>query len=115
MDQVIKEIGVRFSHQNTKLNATFSALQPENSNFLDVKMVQPLLDSIDRTSLEAEFDVAKTYVAKLNGDEKTNRTTAKLLPKDCKALKAIPTVHLALKLGVTLGAFTAKCEIFFLF
>ena len=39
LDQVIIEMYVRFSHQNTKLNAADSALQPENSNFLDVKMV----------------------------------------------------------------------------
>ena len=60
LDQVINEMDVRFSHQNTKLYAAVSALQPENSNF-------------DCTSKEAEFDVANTYVAKLNGDEKTNR------------------------------------------
>ena len=37
-----------------------STFQPENSNFLDVKMVQPHLDLADCTSVEAEFDVAKT-------------------------------------------------------
>ena len=77
---------MRFSHQNTKLHAAISALQPENSNFSDVKMVRPLLDLIDRTSVEAEFDIAKTYVAKLNGDEKTNSTTTKLHSEHCKAL-----------------------------
>ena len=64
LDQVINKIDVRFSHQNTKLYADVSALQPENNNFSDVKMVQPLLDLVDRTSVEAEFDVTKTYVAK---------------------------------------------------
>ena len=39
LDQIINEINVRFIHQNTKLNAAVSALQPENSNVLDVKMV----------------------------------------------------------------------------
>ena len=39
LDQVINEIDACFIHQNTKLNAAVSALQPENSNFLDVKMV----------------------------------------------------------------------------
>ena len=58
LDQVINDIDVRFSHQNTKLYATVCALQPENSNFLHVKMVQALLDLVDRTSVEAEFDVA---------------------------------------------------------
>ena len=57
-----------------------------------------------------QIDVAKTYVAKFNGDEKTIPTTTKLLSEYCEALKAMPTVHLALKLGVTLGASTAKCE-----
>ena len=79
-------------------------------------MMHPLLDLVDRTSVEAEFDVAKRYVAKLNGDEKTKPTTTKLLSEHCEALKAIPTVDLALKLGLTLEASTAKCENFiFLF
>ena len=43
LDQVINEIDVRFSHQNTKLYAAVSALQPENSHFFDIKMAQPLL------------------------------------------------------------------------
>ena len=75
MDQVINEIDVRFSHKNTRLvYAAVCALQPKNSNLKmvqDVKMVQPLLDLVDRTSVEAEFDVAETYAAKFNGDEKT--------------------------------------------
>ena len=62
LDQVINEINVRFSHQNTKLYAAASAVQHENSNFLDVKMVQPLTDLANRTSVEAKFDVAKTYL-----------------------------------------------------
>ena len=76
-------------------------------------MVQLLLDSVDRTSLEAEFDVAKTWVAKFDSDEKTKPTTIKLISEHFEALKAIPTIHLALKLGVTLGASTAKCDNFF--
>ena len=72
-------------------------------------MVQPLLDFGHRTSVEAEFDVAKTYVATLSGDEKTKPTTTELLSEHCEALKAMPTVHLALKLGVFLGTSTAKC------
>ena len=36
--------------------------------------------------------------------------TTKLVSKHCEALKAMPTVHLALKLGVTFGASTAKRE-----
>ena len=36
-DQVINEINVRFSHQNTKLYAAVSALQPENRNFFGCK------------------------------------------------------------------------------
>ena len=115
LDQLINEIKLRFSQQNTKLCATVSALQFENSNFLGIKMVQALLDLVDRTSVEAEFDVAKTYVAKLNGDEKTKPTTTKLLSKHCEALEAMLTIHPGLKLGVTLRAFTAKCENSFLF
>ena len=102
MDQVINVIDVHFSHQNIKLYAAISALQPKNSNFLDAKKVQPRLDLVDRTCVEAETDVAKTYVAKLNGDEKTKPTTAKLLSEHCEAQKTMPTEHLALKLGFTL-------------
>ena len=73
-------------------------------------MVQPLLDSIDCACVEAEFDVAKTDVAKFNGNEKTKPTTTTLLSEHSEALKAMPTVHFVLKLGVTLRASTAKCE-----
>ena len=62
--------------------------------------MQPHL--VDRTSKEAEFDVAKTYVAKFKGDEKTKLTTTELFSKQYEALNVMPTVHLALKLGVTL-------------
>ena len=72
--------------------------------------MQHLLDLVDRSSVEAEFDVAKTYVAKFNLDEKTQPTATKLLSEHCEAIKAMLTVHLALKLGVTLGAFSEKCE-----
>ena len=51
---------------------------------------------------EAEFDVAETYVAKFNADEKTKPTATILLSDHCEALKAMPTVHLALKLRITL-------------
>ena len=110
LHQIINEIDVRFSLQNTKPHPAVSALQPENSNFLDVKMVHPLLDLADRTSVKAQFDVAKAYVAKLNGDDNTKPTTTKLLSEHCETFKAMPTVHLALKLGATHGASTAKCE-----
>ena len=110
LDQIIYEIDLRFFHQNTKLYAAVSALQPENSNLLDVKIVQSLLDLIDRTSMEAKFDVAETYVAKFNSDEKTQPTTTKLLSEHRVALKTMTTVHFALKLGVILRASTAKCE-----
>ena len=78
-------------------------------------MVQPLLDLVDRIGVEAEFDVARTYVAKLKGDEKTKPIIAKLLSELCETYKAMPTVHLTLKLGVTFGASTIKCENSFLF
>ena len=79
LDEVINEIDVRFSYQNTKLYAAISALQPENSSFLDVKMVRRFLDSVYRSSVQAEFDVAKKYIAKLNDDEKTNRQPSSFL------------------------------------
>ena len=108
LDHVINEIDARYNHQNTKLFAAVSALQPENSNFLNVKVVEPLSDFVDSTNVETEFDVAKTYVAKLNGDEKTKPTTTKLLSENCEALKTMCTVHFILKLEVTIG--TAKCH-----
>ena len=108
LDQVINEIDEHFSHKNTELYAAISALQLENSNFLDVKVVQPLLDLVECASIEAEFDVAKMYVANFSGDEKIKLTTTKLLSEHYEALKAMPIVHL--KLGVTLGASTTMCE-----
>ena len=87
-DQVINEIDVRFRGQNTKLHAAVSAFQPKNSKCLDVKMVQPLLYLLKRTSVEAEFDVAKAYIAKFNGNEKTKPTTTKLLSDRYEALKS---------------------------
>ena len=39
LDQVINETDVRLCHQKIKLYTAVSALQPENSNFLDAKMV----------------------------------------------------------------------------
>ena len=110
LDQVINKIDVSFSQQNRKLYAAISALQPKTSNFLDVKVVQPVLDLVDRTSVEAEYDVAQTYVAKFNGDKKTKLTTTKLLSERGEVVKAMPTVHLALKLGVTPRASIAKCK-----
>ena len=77
--------------------------------------MQPLLDLVDRTNVQAKFDVAKTYVVKFSGDEKTKLTTTKLLSKHWETLKAMLTVHLALKLAVTLGASISVCENSFLF
>ena len=51
LDQVINKIDVSFSQQNRKLYAAISALQPKTSNFLDVKVVQPVLDLVDCTSV----------------------------------------------------------------
>ena len=51
LDQVINEIDVHFSYQNTKLYAAVSAFQPKSSNFLEVKMVQLLLDLVDHSAL----------------------------------------------------------------
>ena len=104
LNQVINEVDSRASHQNTKLYLAVSALQFENSHFLDVKIVQPLLDLVNRVSVKAEFGVAKTYIAKFNSDEKTKLTTT------FRKTYTMPTVHLALKLGVTLRALTIECE-----
>ena len=62
--------------------------------------------------MEAEFDVAKTDAVKFNDNEKTKSTTTKLVCEHCKALGAMPTAHLALKLGVTLEASIAMPENF---
>ena len=94
LHQIINQISLRFSHQNTKPYAAVSALQLENNYFLDVKMVQPVLDLVDRPSVETEFVVAKTYIAKLIGDEKTKPTTIKLFSEHCEALKTVHTVIL---------------------
>ena len=67
--------------------------------------MQLLLDLVDRPGV-----VAKMYIAKFNRDEKTKPTTTKLLSEHCEALKAMPTVHLALKLGVTFAVCIEKCK-----
>ena len=36
-------------------------------------MVQPFLDLVDRASMEAEFDVAKTYISKLKLNQKIEK------------------------------------------
>ena len=72
--------------------------------------MQVLLDLVDRISMRAGLNVAKTDVAKLNGDEKTKPSTTKLLSENCEALKAMSTVHLALNQEVTLGTSIAKCK-----
>ena len=66
-------------------------------------MVQPLLDLLDRASVKADFDVAKTYVAKFNNDAKTYPTTTEFLSEHCEALMAMTTVHLARKLRESLS------------
>ena len=76
-------------------------------------MVEPLLDLLDRASVEADFDVAKTYVAKFNNDAKAYPTTTEFFSEHCEALKAMTTVHLARKLRITFRASTAKRENFF--
>ena len=87
-----------------------SALQPDNSNFLEVKIAHPVLELVGRRSVEEELMLPRPTLKKLNGDEKTKPTTTKLLSERCEALKAMPTIHLALKLEFTLGSSTAKCE-----
>ena len=60
-----------------------------------------------------EFDFRKTCVAKFNDDQKPQTVATKFLSDHCEELHAMPAVHLALKLAVTLGATTAMCESFF--
>ena len=50
-------------------------------------MVKPRLDLAKCAIVEAEFDVAKTHVAKFDGDDKTNVTTVKLLHEQVKHLR----------------------------
>ena len=73
-------------------------------------MVRRFLDLVYRTCVSAEFDVAKTYVAKSNDDEKTKPTTTKLSSKHCEAPQAMSTVYRVMKPGVALVASIAKCE-----
>ena len=59
--------------------------------------------------MEADFDVAEMYIAKLDDDDKPNMARAKLLCEQCKAFKVLLMVQLALKLAVTFGAYIAMC------
>ena len=64
--------------------------------------------------MEEEFDVAKMYVTKFNGDDKPKMTTTKLLLEYCEVPKTMPAAHLALKLAATLAACTANVGELFL-
>ena len=51
------------------------------------------MDLVDPTNVEAEFNVVKTYIAKLNDDEKTKPSTIKLISEDSEALKTMPSAQ----------------------
>jgi len=110
LDHVVSKMDVRFNERNSRLFTAVAALQPEHSNFLNAKLVQPILDLAKCTIVESEFIVAKAYIAKLTDDDKPKITITKLLSEHSEVLKAMPTVYLALQLAVTLGASTAMCE-----
>ena len=109
LNHVVNKINLRFSQRNLKLYSAISAPQHENRNSLDVKIVTYSLDLAKCPTVEADFDVAEMYIAKLDGDDMPNMVRAKLLCEQCKAFKVVLTVQLALKLAVTFGVYIAMC------
>ncbi|MGH0189552.1 UNVERIFIED_CONTAM: hypothetical protein FKN15_036386 [Acipenser sinensis] len=86
----------------------------ERETFMDAEKVKPLLDFISGDFVEAEVTVAhqflQTEIAR-SGEEKW--TPPSILDRYSGPLTAMPTVMMALKLGLTFGASTATCEVFF--
>ena len=64
--------------------------------------------------MKADIDVAKKYAAKFNNDDWPKITATKFLSEHRGTLEAMPTVHLELKLAVTLGAATSMSQNSFL-
>ncbi|CAL8242214.1 unnamed protein product [Merluccius merluccius] len=107
LDHVLVER--RFSERNSKLAAALVALDPESDTFLDVKAVQPLMELTKSTIVEMECIVATQYFARVKkDDDKKKMAVSRLLSHG--VLQAMPTVLLADKLLLTLGASITMCE-----
>ncbi|MGH0161481.1 UNVERIFIED_CONTAM: hypothetical protein FKN15_047137 [Acipenser sinensis] len=111
LDAVLGEMSARFNERNSQLVETLCALHPESETFMDVEKVKPLLDLISGDFVEAEFTVARqflqTEIAR-SGEEKWTRQS--ILDRYSGPLTAMPTVMMALKLGLPFGASMATCE-----
>ncbi|RXM90669.1 hypothetical protein EOD39_21966 [Acipenser ruthenus] len=83
----------------------------ERETFMHAEKVKPLLDFISGDCVEAEVTVARQYLQTeiaRSGDKKW--TPQSILDRYSGPLTAMPTVMMALKLGLTFGASTATCE-----
>ncbi|MGH0187958.1 UNVERIFIED_CONTAM: hypothetical protein FKN15_027323 [Acipenser sinensis] len=86
----------------------------ERETFMDAEKVKPLLDLISGDFVEAEVIVARQFLQTeiaQSGEEKW--PTQSILDRYSGPRTAMPTVMMALKLGLTFGASTATCEVFF--
>ncbi|XP_045917077.1 uncharacterized protein LOC123978021 [Micropterus dolomieu] len=113
-DAVCGEMKERFGERNCMLMDVLRSLDPEDSAFLDVSKVKPLLDLTNTPIVESEYTVAHQFLSMQMKDSSPASggkwTMKKLLQHFQKPLVAMPSVMTALKHALTFGASTALCE-----
>ncbi|KAF4096007.1 hypothetical protein G5714_023610 [Onychostoma macrolepis] len=117
IDAVCGEMKERFGERNCVLMDALRSLDPEDSTFLDVSKVKPLLDLTNTPIVESEYTVAHQFLSMQMKDsfpaDGGKRTMKKVLQHFQKPLEAMPSVMMVLKHALTFGASTALCENYF--
>lgn len=114
IDAVCGEMKERFGERNCVLMDALRSLDPEDSTFLDVSKVKPLLDLTNTPIVESEYTVAHQFLSMQMKDsfpaDGGKWTMKKVLQHFQKPLEAMPSVMTALKHALNFGASTALCE-----
>uniref|UniRef100_A0A8C9YYB0 TTF-type domain-containing protein n=1 Tax=Sander lucioperca TaxID=283035 RepID=A0A8C9YYB0_SANLU len=114
IDAVCGAMKERFGERNCVLMDALTSLDPEDSTFLDVSKVKPLLDLSNTAIVESEYTVARRFLSeqmKVSSPPDGGKWTMKKVLKHFhKPLEAMPSVMTALKHALTFGASTALCE-----
>lgn len=111
---LLAEISERFRERNSKLVEALSAFDTQNdSTFLDVQLVQRMLNLTNSEVVHSEFAVARQFLRKelsrsVSSGEKM--TVKQILQRHHATLEAVPSVLAAIKCALTFGASTAMCE-----
>ncbi len=114
LDAVLAEISERFGERNSKLIEALSAFDPQyDSTFLDVQLVQDMMNLTNSEVINSEFVVARQFLRKvlarsISSGEKL--TLKQILKEHHTTLEAMPSVLAAMKCALTFGASTATCE-----